>query len=219
MPMFAPAWKQSFGDISKNLKAMSACGWSVLNYALLDHPEVTKGMTLDNLKAEYLEVFGKFKGQDLPSNEDLQIQLSTCQNPTPGMVRTAYFPSQGEVGVSDLNFTGGMGQLVIDDIVTGNLAIQSRASVWKRAKLLDETSEAFKKSKALMLQHPTEGKLATHNCYRLKEDARDAVVRKEVIRNVEKHKSRVNSNQGKWFYKNKTIRMSFVYTSSYTRYQ
>ena len=86
MPMFAPAWKQSFGDISKNLKAMSACGWSVLNYALLDHPEVTKGMTLDNLKAEYLEVFGKFKGQDLPSNEDLQIQLATCQTPTPVMV-------------------------------------------------------------------------------------------------------------------------------------
>lgn len=37
MPMFAGAWKQSFGDVKMNLKAMSARGWSVLNYALLDH--------------------------------------------------------------------------------------------------------------------------------------------------------------------------------------
>ena len=61
---------------------MSAQGWSVLNYALLGHPEVTKAMTLDDLKAECAEVFGKFYGQDLPCEDDLKIQLAKCQSPT-----------------------------------------------------------------------------------------------------------------------------------------
>ena len=145
MPMFGPAWKQSFGDVSKNLKAMSARGWSVMNYALLDHPEVTKSKTVDDIKCEYTEVFGKHHGQVLPSNNELEKQLATEKSNS--KVLAPNRPSQTPVGTSDLNFTGGMGKRVIDDIITGDLALQARSTVRKRAKLQDETSELFKQSK------------------------------------------------------------------------
>ena len=188
MPMFAGAWKQSFGDVKMNLKAMSARGWSVLNYALLDHPEVTKSMTVDDMKAEYQEVFGKYHGEEMPSNKNLELQL-TSSNLTSSIAPTT--TGQVSVRADDLNFSRGMGKRVIDDITTGNMAIQSRATVRKRAKLLDESSEVFKKSKALMLDNPTGGKLVTHNCYRLNEELRDGVVRREAIKNIEVCKAKV----------------------------
>jgi len=67
------------------------------------------------------------------------------------------------VGVDDLNFTGGMGKRVVEDILTGNIAVQSRATVRKRAKLQDDSSEVFKQSKALMLENPTGEKLVIYN--------------------------------------------------------
>ena len=66
---------------------------------------MTKGITLDDLKAEYSEVFGKFHDKDLRCNEELQIQLVSCQIPTLAIAPTTFLPSQ--VGASDLNFTGG----------------------------------------------------------------------------------------------------------------
>ena len=49
----------------------------------------------------------------------------------------------------------------------------------------------FKKTKALMLDNPTGGKLVTHNCYRLNEELRDGVVRREAMRNIELYKAKV----------------------------
>jgi len=154
-----------------------------MNYALLDHSEVTKSMTVDDVKSEYTEVFGKYHGQSLPSNDELEKQLPKEKAPRRD--------SQSNARASDLNFTGGMGKRVIDDIITGDLALQARATVGKRAKLQDETTELFKESKALMLDNPTGGKLVTHNCYWLKEELRDGVIRRETMRNVELYKSRV----------------------------
>jgi len=92
-----------------------------MNYALLDHPEVTTSITLYDLKAEYAGVFGKYDGQVLPSNDELEKQLTSEKSQSPSSAPTTCLQSQ--VVASDLNFTGRMEKRVIDDIITSDLAM------------------------------------------------------------------------------------------------
>ena len=133
MPLFTPAWKSSFGDVEMNLKAMAVRGWSVLNYALLDHPEIRKEMTLSDIKSEYSEVFGMHHGEQVPSDAELSIRIRSAKLSPPTGLTSAQSPV-GVIGVDDLNFSGGLGKRVVDDLVAGDMALQARATVRKRAK-------------------------------------------------------------------------------------
>ena len=80
---------------------------------------------------------------------------------------------------------------MVDDMVSGDMALQAHVTVRKRARLVDQTSDVFKQAKQKMLENPTGGKLATYNQWRLDESVEDAVVRREAINNVETFKSNI----------------------------
>lgn len=186
IPLFTPAWKGSFGDVAKNKAAMASRGWSVLNYFLLDDPDIVKTMTPADMRCEYTEVFGKHYGKSIPSDEQLERMLASSSRtdlPNSG---------GGSISLSDLNLEGGLTKRLIDDLVTGEDTRKARENVRKRARESEAQDEALKIAKQKMFDSgPTGGKVVAHNEFHLGLPVLHAVEKSQLKKDIEKLKGKI----------------------------